>query len=133
MREIKFRGKSVDDGKWYFGSLVDNGRWKFIADIDDYPVHMSVFPESIGQYTGVTDKNGKEVYEGDIVKVTDERNGTNHFGVVCFGEYDSDTLHILGDWHLGFCIDWCDTCGLPNSLAYWLCMFEVVGMSITKE
>ena len=75
-RQIKFRGKTINEGEWVYGDLEYN-RAKNIARIHtydekgEYLMQHLVEPESVGQFSGLLDKNDSPIYEGDIVEAYD--------------------------------------------------------------
>lgn len=136
-REIKFRGKKIDTQQWVYGGFHLHEKVQLCGlsltkeDAEKNKVHLivsdkmadwnmpkdieahTIIPDTIGQFTGVVDKNGKEIYEDDILTQGEKnymvsfRNGgfwiINHYGTaayqLCKGEIDEFEFEVIGNIH----------------------------------
>ena len=114
MKEILFRGKRVDNGEWTEGYFFKSWYKVFLlwGMTGDCPNMEEVVPETVGQFTGLCDKNGKKIFEGDIVE---SPHGTQ--GVVEWQNAECAFLVNIGD-------DWQTMDDCP---------YEVVGNIYDKE
>lgn len=118
MREILFRGKHIHvhpknehlDGTWVYGYLCDENH----INAPKLEGEFLVNPKTVCQYTGLTDKKGRKIFEGDIV------NSDGTIGIVKFGNYKNG-------FHFGYYVEWIKCPLLRQELGYWDGKSKIIG------
>lgn len=129
MREIIFKGKRKDNGEWIEGSLItsinrawissektDSQRLRSISNTNAIWRSIEIIPDTICQFTGLCDKNGKKIWENDIIQYG------AFAAVVKFGEY--------GNGNLGFYVDFPEETNYRKDFSYWAKKVVVIGNAV---
>lgn len=135
MREILFRGKLTDNCEWAYGVPTKDNHGEMVMvestfECEEYNCRgancLYVDENTVGQYTGLTDKNGKKIFEGDILKPDYDNNsyyrvawdsGKLHLNIeeYCFNDSEGEVLwswcENIADYQINGCVDNCEVIG----------------------
>lgn len=115
MRKILFKAKTIS-GNWVNGLLANEDDKWYISNKAGSPFAYEVRPETLCQFTGLTDKNGKRIWENDIIQYGAVA------AVVKFGEY--------GNGNLGFYVDFPEETNYRKDFSYWAKKVVVIGNAV---
>lgn len=105
MRKIIFRGKKDYNNEWVYGNLIQFDWADFIVKYGSFEERQRVIPETVSQFTGLTDKNGKKIYEEDVIRIHEGRDDFKLTSIIwdneylCFEPTNKELRHALKSRH----------------------------------
>ena len=124
MRKIEFRGKTIKSKKWIFGDLLQYaGGTQIWEDTEHGKFNAQVFPETIGEFTGLCDRKGVEIFEGDVVRGCSEYFGNGSLNCRALVVYAGGQFMLS----FGESVEECAVAEDVEALISWSAEVEIIG------